>query len=210
MAITISGSMALHNVIKLPAMKKETLGQRIKRLRMAAGLSQAALAAQCGWRSQSRVGNYELGTREPTLADLERIAKAVGVDPSELILDEQTGLSVKEKAFEYPTDPTLRRLQTRLGDAASHGRLTPALQNALEAVLNLAQDSAATRKPRREIKHFDIHEEMPHDLVTYVDYEPMVTDLVAQLHEHDDVPEEVQQAGAIVVDFLKRRAESGR
>ena len=66
---------------------KETLGQRIKRHRKAAGLSQAALATACGWRSQSRVGNYETNTREPTLADLQLIAKAIGVDASEIILD---------------------------------------------------------------------------------------------------------------------------
>jgi len=64
----------------------ESLSQRIKRLRKATGMSQAQLADACGWKSQSRVGNYEAGTREPTLADIASIAAALGVDQSELLL----------------------------------------------------------------------------------------------------------------------------
>lgn len=64
----------------------ESLSQRIKRLRKAAGMSQAQLADACGWKSQSRVGNYEAGTREPTLADIAAMAVALGVDHSELLL----------------------------------------------------------------------------------------------------------------------------
>lgn len=65
----------------------ESLSQRIKRLRKATGMSQAQLADACGWKSQSRVGNYEAGTREPTLADIASIASALGVDQSELLLN---------------------------------------------------------------------------------------------------------------------------
>ena len=50
-------------------------------------MSQAQLADACGWKSQSRVGNYEAGTREPTLADIASIASALGVDQSELLLN---------------------------------------------------------------------------------------------------------------------------
>jgi len=56
-------------------------------LRKATGMSQAQLADACGWKSQSRVGNYEAGTREPTLADIASIAYALGVDQSELLLN---------------------------------------------------------------------------------------------------------------------------
>ncbi|MBV4530981.1 helix-turn-helix domain-containing protein [Pseudomonas sp. SWRI107] len=66
----------------------ESLSQRIKRLRKATGMSQAQLADACGWKSQSRVGNYEAGTREPTLADIASIASALGVDQSELLLND--------------------------------------------------------------------------------------------------------------------------
>lgn len=86
MAITKSEITTFHNVIRIATMK-ETLGQRIKRHRKAAGLSQAALASACGWKSQSRVGNYEADSREPSLADLRLIAKALRVDESEIILD---------------------------------------------------------------------------------------------------------------------------
>ncbi|WAP65399.1 S24 family peptidase [Pseudomonas fortuita] len=65
----------------------ESLSQRIKRLRKATGMSQAQLADACGWKSQSRVGNYEAGTREPTLADIAAMAAALGVDQSELLLN---------------------------------------------------------------------------------------------------------------------------
>ena len=62
------------------------LAERIKRARKNAGKSQAQLAEACGW-SQSRVGNYEAGTREPSFADIELMAKALRVDKSELLLD---------------------------------------------------------------------------------------------------------------------------
>lgn len=65
----------------------DSLSQRIKRLRKATGMSQAQLADACGWKSQSRVGNYEAGTREPTLADIASIASDLGVDQSELLLN---------------------------------------------------------------------------------------------------------------------------
>lgn len=54
-----------------------TLGERIKKARKAAGLTQAQLAAACGWENASRVGNYEQGAREPSLEDLGLIAVAV-------------------------------------------------------------------------------------------------------------------------------------
>lgn len=65
------------------------LAERIKRARKNAGKSQAQLAEACGW-SQSRVGNYEAGTREPSFADIELMAKALSVEKSELLLDTQS------------------------------------------------------------------------------------------------------------------------
>lgn len=53
------------------------LGERIKAARKAAGLTQAQLAAACGWDPPSRLANYEQGTREPSLADLQLIARHV-------------------------------------------------------------------------------------------------------------------------------------
>ncbi|HEY0860701.1 MAG TPA: helix-turn-helix transcriptional regulator [Pseudoxanthomonas sp.] len=53
------------------------LGERIKAARKAAGLTQAQLAAACGWDPPSRLANYEQGIREPSLADLQVIAGQV-------------------------------------------------------------------------------------------------------------------------------------
>lgn len=56
----------------------------LKRLRKAAKLSQEALALACGWSGQSRIGNYESGLREPALAEIPIIARAIGVQVGEL------------------------------------------------------------------------------------------------------------------------------
>jgi transcriptional regulator with XRE-family HTH domain len=81
----------------------ESLGQRIKRFRKAAGISQAQLADACGWKSQSRVGNYESGTREPTLADIQTIASALGTSFTDLLPVHNEGVhSVDE--MRIPTD----------------------------------------------------------------------------------------------------------
>lgn len=82
-ANTISERDLFQSVIKIRGMK--TLGERIAHYRKAKGLSQAKLAKACGWASQSRVGNYELNTREPSLGDLELMAAALGVTVGDLL-----------------------------------------------------------------------------------------------------------------------------
>lgn len=69
-------------------------------------MSQAQLAEACGWKSQSRVGNYEVGTREPTLADISAIAKALRIDESKILLDLGqiiTKTDLEGLAYEPPT-----------------------------------------------------------------------------------------------------------
>lgn len=73
-------------MFKIGLMK--TLGTRIAHFRKLAGLTQGDLAKRCGWASQSRVGNYESDSREPTIGDLKLIAAAVGVKFVELIAEE--------------------------------------------------------------------------------------------------------------------------
>lgn len=69
----------------------ERVGQHIKHLRKLAGIkSQAQLAELCGWKSQSRVGNYEAGTRSVSAADAEVLAKALGVTPAEIMFGKPT------------------------------------------------------------------------------------------------------------------------
>ena len=64
----------------------QRVGQHIKHLRMKAGIkSQAMLAELCGWKSQSRVGNYEAGSRAVSPSDAEILAKVLGVEPAEII-----------------------------------------------------------------------------------------------------------------------------
>ena len=58
-------------------MKPLPLHVALKAARTAAGMTQGQVTEACGWDSTSRYPNYEQGTREPTLADLRTIAKAV-------------------------------------------------------------------------------------------------------------------------------------
>lgn len=85
---TISERTTFHNVIKISPMN-ETLGQRIKRYRKKQKMSQAELAVACGWASQSRVGNYETDKRQPSLGDIEIMAKAMNIDYGELLMGEE-------------------------------------------------------------------------------------------------------------------------
>lgn len=66
----------------------EEIGLRIKTLREGMNISQRELAERCGWDSQSRVGNYELGTRKVNADDAISLSKALGVAPSELMFGE--------------------------------------------------------------------------------------------------------------------------
>jgi phage repressor protein C with HTH and peptisase S24 domain len=87
-ANTISERPLFHNVFKISPMK--TLGSRIAHYRNIAQMSQGSLAKACGWASQSRIGNYEKDTREPTLEDIAQIAKALGIDQRQLLTAEPT------------------------------------------------------------------------------------------------------------------------
>ena len=61
---------------------------RLKELREARGLTQAALAAQVGVR-QATINDIENGnTRQDTLALIDRLCAALGVEPGELIVRE--------------------------------------------------------------------------------------------------------------------------
>lgn len=73
------------------------LGIRIKHLRKAKGLSQQALAEACGWASQSRIGNYEKGTRQPNLEDLEKLARALDITLPDLVAGRD-----RSEISEYP------------------------------------------------------------------------------------------------------------
>lgn len=56
-------------------------GLRIKKARKGKGWSQLQLAKACGWKSKSRIANYEADEREPSTADLKKMADALGEKP---------------------------------------------------------------------------------------------------------------------------------
>lgn len=58
-------------------------GERIRRARKAAGLSQTNLASELG-KSRSMIANYETDTRTPDDETLTEIAEALGVTPQSL------------------------------------------------------------------------------------------------------------------------------
>lgn len=58
--------------------QNETLGQRLQRLRAAAGMTQAALAEQAGVPASS-LRNWEVDHREPGFRAVCQLAKALGV-----------------------------------------------------------------------------------------------------------------------------------
>jgi transcriptional regulator with XRE-family HTH domain len=57
---------------------RRMVGRNVKRLRIAAGLSQAELAERMGV-DRAYVSGLELGQRNPTILTLWHIAKALGV-----------------------------------------------------------------------------------------------------------------------------------
>lgn len=144
-ANTISEQRQLHSVIKIDAME-ETIGQRIKKFRTQAGLSQAALAKACGWKSQSRVGNYEVDSREPTFADLDAIAKAIGVTTGDLLGAARAGTSWAA--------PIITEEQMIYGAAARNHRIKTA--GGMDAILErVAQEAGTLAKYAVLRQHWD-------------------------------------------------------
>jgi transcriptional regulator with XRE-family HTH domain len=70
----------------------------LRRLRLAAGLTQEQLALACGWSGQSRVANYESGAREPEFDELGKLGAALSVDWAELLSD-MPAAAVKEQPW---------------------------------------------------------------------------------------------------------------
>ena len=62
-------------------------GERLRELRKRAELSQEGLARESGlhW---TFVGQVERGTRNPSLKNVLRLARGLGVDPAELFRDD--------------------------------------------------------------------------------------------------------------------------
>lgn len=55
-----------------------TFGEKLKKYRLEAGLTQEELAAMCGMQKQS-ISRYEKSTREPNIRIASSLAKALGI-----------------------------------------------------------------------------------------------------------------------------------
>jgi transcriptional regulator with XRE-family HTH domain len=62
----------------------QRLGENVRRLRNAKGLSQEALALDAGMK-RSYLSDLERGTRNPSVRALGRLADALKVEPEELV-----------------------------------------------------------------------------------------------------------------------------
>lgn len=108
-------------------LREMNIGKRIRETRRAKGLSQADLARACGWKQQSRVSNYERGTREPDHADLRKIAAALGTSPAWLAYEEGVGSTIGGTSpVESEIERLVRSLPVPVTDRAGLLRLLTA------------------------------------------------------------------------------------
>lgn len=66
----------------------EQIGFRVRERRLAAGLTQAALAEKCGLH-RTFIGSVERGERNVALLSLRKIATALRVTPAALLTDSE-------------------------------------------------------------------------------------------------------------------------
>ena len=64
------------------------VGRNLKRFREAAGLSQEALAFECGLH-RTYVSGVERGVRNPTVVVLEKLAEPLGLQAWQLLVPEE-------------------------------------------------------------------------------------------------------------------------
>lgn len=88
----------------------ETLGTRIFALRKQHGLTQRELGELCGWdgpSAQARIGNYEKGTREPSIGDLRILASSLHTTIAHLVGESvaTNTAEASEQAADYAVIP---------------------------------------------------------------------------------------------------------
>jgi len=120
----------------------------LRRLRKHEQLSQEQLAHACGWTGQSRISNYESGAREPTLADLFVLAKALKVSVSELIGERGEGSASQSGRPDFETMGGAVTVLTKYiavtGDPQSFLEDPEMLETAYEVVLDFGHPVTAT------------------------------------------------------------------
>jgi transcriptional regulator with XRE-family HTH domain len=77
-----------------------TVGENIKKVRISKHLTQKEVATRCGM-ADSAIRKYESGKQTPKLDTLRRIAKALGVDWTELVPADQQPRTVIEHIKEH-------------------------------------------------------------------------------------------------------------
>src|SRR3977135_2572134 len=118
-----------------PPAAGETIGERLKRLRLERDLSQRELAAP--GVSYAYISRIEAGTRQPSVKALRRLAAKLGVSPEYL----ETGSDIRDgEARELKrADAELAR---RLGEPAE---AEATLKNLLDEALGAGDAKSATR-----------------------------------------------------------------
>ena len=77
--------MSLQDCLSLPMNIRRLVGQNVKTHRESAGLSQEALAFECGLH-RTYISGVERGVRNPTVEVLEKIALALNLETHRLLL----------------------------------------------------------------------------------------------------------------------------
>ena len=106
---------------------------------MHAGLKQIDLAVACGYKGGSRIGNYEQGTREPSLADLVKIADITNVRLAWLVAAAPPMFEMAVRECDHPVyDTEGRRLvsltQEELAQLDVLRALSPDIRERLQAL----------------------------------------------------------------------------
>ena len=77
--------------------RRTHVGQVIRKYRIAAGMDQAALAAQLGY-TKTAVGNWELGLTRPDIDNVPRLCKILGIPVTELLgMEQETALPEEDR-----------------------------------------------------------------------------------------------------------------
>lgn len=85
-------------------MAKKSIGDRIAEVRRRKGWSQSQLSEKCGWGSgQSRVSNYEQNRSTPSLEDIGKLARVLGVNSAFLAFGD---ISERDPGYEDGSIPT--------------------------------------------------------------------------------------------------------
>ena len=95
-------------------------GKRLRALREATGLSQLDLAAASG-QTHEAISNVETGKRAPRAATVSRLARALGVDPTQFVSPEPLGLTLltaAEAAFRLDVPPGRVQIWVKQGELA--------------------------------------------------------------------------------------------